>query len=338
MAELGFDVSVFDPVLPSRRISVSQPGFDTWHDHTLILRHVRERLPAVRSGPSRSVRLSGGMGLTVESIELGVVIGSIVIEQLEVLVVDEGYHDILFGSDIFQHVFDVGSTEHGDVRVSSERKDDPRALAIELYPLDGPIELRRFTEFLDAQRRLHNIALLAQGQVSATAATIDSILYDDKEIPPHLRLNLAWIDSGSIWVTLTSGSRAALTYAGRFFQTGARAKLAQEVAAAQEADNRAQISDAVRSATIETAKAEQERLRAENIAGTYRVWREEALQQIEFMDDLLARVEDPQIRDLLRQKRDQAIRSMVSQPLMPVVRNVPHEPETRSDFLLPPPR
>jgi hypothetical protein len=107
------------------------------------------------------------------------------------------------------------------------------------------------------------------------------------------------LDSGSIWVTLESGSRAALSYVGRFFEKGATAQLAQEVAAAQDASNQAEINRAVRDATIDRMKGEQDRLRAENLAATQDVWRQEALHQVNWIDEFLSRVEDEHVRTAL---------------------------------------
>jgi hypothetical protein len=276
------------------------------------------------------------MSVTVDSIEIGVVVGSIVIERLKVLVVDNGEHDLLLGRDAFDHVFDVAQPGQSEVRVSSPWKDDSEALALELYPIGGPVDLRRFGQFLESLRRLHNLGLIAGGAVSSTLQNIDTLLVDDEGVPSTLRLKLTWIDSGSIWITLKSGSKAALTYVARFFETGATARLAQEVAASQDADNQAQINQAVRDETIQRIKSEQERLRMENLVATHQAWRNDALRQLEWIDDLLKRVEDNELRLALKRRRDDTIRAMVEQPLMPIVRNVPHEPETRSDFMLPP--
>lgn len=338
MPRLDVPVAIFDPLLPTRRIDIVHPGIDTWHDKTLMARVARNRVPDIPSGPPTTIEISGGMRVAVETVTIRVAIGSVVIDELTVAVVDEGHHDILFGSDVLTQLFKVGQGGRAAARVSSQRKDDPSALAVELYPVDGPLELRRFSDFLRSQTRLHNIALIATGRVRVSDADIDSALDSDNGIPEHLRLKLAWIDSGSIWTTLKSGSKDALQYVGSFFQTGASAKLAQEVAAAQEASHRGQVNAATREATIAAAKAEQERLEAESVAATYRVWREEARERIRFTDEMLERVEDPTTRALLRSKRDEAIVRLLEQPAMPIVRNVPHEPEMRSSFLLPPSR
>lgn len=336
MAYLEVPVSICDPVLSSRRVAARRPGVDTWHDHTLIVRHLLDQLGNIGDQETASLSVSGGMEVTVASAEVGLVIGSIVIERLRVLVVDDGAHDVLLGSDIFDHAFSVARPGHSEVRLSSDWKDDPEALAVELYPVRPPLELQSFIRFLDSQRVLHNIALVASGAVSVGQADAALSFDDDSWIDPDLRLKLTWIDSGSIWVTLKSGSKAALGYVGRFFEKGASARLAQEVAAAQDATNQADINRAVRDATIDRMKAEQDRLRAENLAATHDVWRQEALHQVDWLDELVSRVEDENVRAALKQRRDAAIRQMVDQPVVPIVRNLPREPEARPGFMLPP--
>ena len=73
-----------------------------------------------------SLMVPGGVTMTVPVVRIGLQIGTIVIDEINALVVDGGYYDVVLGSEIFDHVFRVGQEEKttGGVAVSQlkERK------------------------------------------------------------------------------------------------------------------------------------------------------------------------------------------------------------------------
>lgn len=350
MASLSVQVKIFDPLRPGERATANRPGVDTWHRRSLITKDLLQQLSHVHPLRRERLDVSSGMQVETDAVELGVEIGGIRIDRVIVLVVESGAHDLLLGNDILEHTFRLGEVDAGkersvspgsvpiagNVRVSSPLKDDPKAVAIELYPTQGPVELRNLEQFFRNLRRLHNIALLAGGEVRAghESDDIESVLELDAGVSDELRLRLQWIDSGSIWITLKSGSKSALLYMARLFDTGATVE-----AEALESGRGNSVDDEVRKATNARVKAEQERLRVENLTATFVKWREEVRQRLDLMDDLIARAGDKSLAAALRKKRDEAVLQIADQNLHPIVRNRPNPFEIDNTLLLlPPPR
>jgi hypothetical protein len=281
--------------------------------------------------------LSGGMSVRAPLVEIGVKVGTIRIERVEVLVVDDGFHGVLLGSELIKKAFAVG--EHGevDVSVSSSSKEDPTALSIELYPLQMPFDLRLFEKFLRYQRRLYNVLLIAEkGLTFSTHSLLEDAIENDYGIPDDFTLQLSAIDSGSIWTSLTSGAQSTLKRLASLFDTSASAKLAQHLAEARKAEIDVGISADARDATANRLIAEQEMLRAENIRKTYEIWRKEVKARVNFSNDLISQVQDESTRADLIKKRDDAIRELADQQLLPMVRNIPRPFEPPPGlFLLP---
>lgn len=99
--------------------------------------------------------------------------------------------------------------------------EDEANLSIELTPLTSSIDLKAFEEYIKLQRRLYNFILVATGELGAIKAEdVPSIIEDDRLIPDELRLQLAWIESGSIWMKLKSASYEALYNLADFLEEG----------------------------------------------------------------------------------------------------------------------
>jgi hypothetical protein len=336
MTNLDVPVRIFDPALPHVTYHIDSPGVDTWHEHVLVLRRTADLIPHIPQEKRGELRLSGGMVMEVPEIDIGIQIGSIRIERIAALVVDRGLHGILLGSSVLERVFSMGQPNESEVRTTNRWKDDPAALAVELYPLRMPLSMLELESFLSAKRRLFNISLIASGEVRLPAgASVGEAVRLDVGIPPELRLKLSWIDSGSIWLTLTSGSGKALKQLAAVFETGADAKLAHKVS---EAPQGAAISQATRDLTAAQISEEQDRLRIENIAKAYEVWRNEVRSHIGFLDEMIAKLSDRDQVEALWQERDTAIAEIVEQRLLPIVRNIPRPPaQERGSLLLGPP-
>lgn len=339
MPDLTVPVRIFDPAIPHATYHVDSPGVDTWHDNVLILRRTVELIRHLPMQSKGELRLSGGMSMDVPEVEIGIQIGSIRIGKISALVVDRGFHGILLGNSVLERIFSIGQPNEPEVRTTNPWKDDPTALAVELYPLRMPLNILELESFLKAKRTLFNLILIASGEVQLPLdVSIRKAIHEDVGIPPALRLKLAWLDSGSIWLTLLSGSKMALKQLASMFETGANARLAQHVAEARQAEHEAAISQATRDATAARINEEQEKLRIENIAEAYEVWRGELRSHIEFLDEMIRMVNDPQKAEVLRQERDAAIVAIVEQRLLPVVRNIPRPPlQGESTLLLGPP-
>jgi len=340
MAYLEIEVRIYDPALPFQTAKCENPDIDTWHDKCLLTKTALAKLPHITEKGRKELKLSGGMSIEVPYVEIGLQVGSLRIDAIEALIVEHGHHELVLGRVALENALNVARNKDEGVRVTSASKDDVTALSMELYPVHPPVELRRFEQMIRGQRQLHNIGLIATGEIQMpTIEELSAIIDNDETIPEPLRLRLTWIDTGSIWLTLKSGSEKTLKYVASMFQKGASAKLAQEVAAARKNETEAGISEATREATIHRILSEQEELKAENISKTFDHWRDETRKRIEFFDEVLKKVSDKKAAAALKAKRDQVLLNLGEQQLMPIVRNVPRPYEPPEGvLLLPPPR
>jgi multidrug efflux pump subunit AcrA (membrane-fusion protein) len=156
-----------------------------------------------------------------------------------------------------------------------------------------------------------------------SASEVQEVIEDDSGVPDNLALQVSCIESGSIWMSMKSGSQSALKYLGSLFETGASARLAEQLANAQTAEANAQISEATRNDVAAQIRAEQEKLRVENIQQTYEVWRSELRSQLSFLDELIEHASDEAVVSKVKDLKNQAILQMADQQMVPIVRNVP---------------
>jgi hypothetical protein len=334
MPDLKAKVKIYDPAIPFEKFEMDNPGIDTWHDYVLITKEAYDHISRVPIARQETLHVSGGMSMNVPLVEIGLEIGSIKMDSVEALIVDKGFHEILLGNNIFDLIFDVGVQESG-VKVTSTSKDDPRSLAIELYPINPPAELLSIENIFRYQRRLHNIFLISNGEIpEPTSEDLNAVLDSDYRIPENMRLRLTWVDSGSIWITLASGSLKALKSLALLYEKGASASLAQRMADANKADNDAQISQATRDSVANKIKAEQDMLRAENIGKTYDAWRDGIRANLDFTDELISQMANKDLAEEMKTQKDEAIVEILKQKILPMVRNIPRPFEPDDGQLL----
>ena len=215
MPRMSLVVEIFDPALPFQTYNLKSSGIDTWHDYSLITEKTRAKLKQVYEKGMRTLNLSGGMSIKVPLLEIGIKIGSIKIDKVEVLVVDKGNYEILLGSNVINKSFEIGKHEDNGASVTSKWKEDPTALSLELYPVNMPFDIYNFENFLCQKRKLYNILLLIGGEINIPEIShIDDFIDKDEGISLKFKLQLSWIDSGSIWVSLKSGSEKTLKRLG----------------------------------------------------------------------------------------------------------------------------
>lgn len=337
--KLEVPVRIFDPALPFERHEVSDPDVDTWHPYSIITKNARAKVPFAETIREENLPLSGGMHVRAPLVKVGFQIGSLSLESCQAFVVDSGYHDVLLGREALEQLFSVGWAATKTARVATPAKDDPSALAIQLYPVSGAPTVAQFETMLRGQRRLHNLALLTLNEVVLSPKERGAFLVGEEVgIPEEHRLRLTWVDSGSIWITLRSGCSKALRYVAKFFDTSASAKLAEQLSDAQAAENRAHISRETRDKTAARINEEEDRLRAENIHKTYSAWRAEVRDRVNFTDEMIDRSEDAEERQRLKMGRDAAIAELVETQMLPIVRNVPRPDWDDGTLRLPPPK
>lgn len=362
MPHINATVWLFDPVVPFQKVAAMSPGIDTWHDHVLITKELRSKIRHVAETGETRLNLSGGMSISAPSIELGLQIGHILIPKVRALVVDQGAHDVLLGSEVFGQIFkerreepkgadpsseppDSGpepSDPDETFRYTSRAKEDSSALSLELYPVETPFPLQQFENLIRNQRVLFNIALIASKAVQIeglSGSEVDQVIENDVGIPSNVALQLSCIESGSIWISLKSGSQSTLKYLGSIFETGASAKLAEQLANAKSAEGAAQISKATRNAVAAQIRAEQEKLRVENIQQTYETWRKELRSRLSFLDELIEQTADKAIVERLKERKNEAILRISEQQMVAIVRNIPGSFVSYDDGVLslPPP-
>jgi hypothetical protein len=322
--------------MPFKKIKTKDPTIDTWHNNVLITKKLRSKIPHVSDIGEKELRLSGGMLMSVPSVEIGLQIGSIQIPKICALVVDHGYHEILLGSGVFDQIFkerdeqDNGrktdSKSDDPFRYSSKAKEDPSALSIELYPTKTSFSLHQFENTIKNQRIIYNITLIATKHIQVeglSVSKIDQIIENDEGIPDDLSLKVSSIESGSIWISMKSGCQTALKYLGSLFTTGASAKLAEQLANAKNSEINAEISEETRNEVASQIRTEQEKLKAENIQQTYEIWRKELRAQLVFLDELINQSTNPDVAAKLKDQKNQAILQMAEQQMVPIVRNIP---------------
>jgi hypothetical protein len=320
-------VTVFDPATPFDRILVNDPGMDTWHDITLITKKLRDKLVNVNDEGVQEVELSGGMYIKIPYVYIGAQVGSVRFEKFEVVVVDDGSYDILLGRNIFDALFKMQNEQDTNtVSFTSDTKEDSTALSFELYPVEYPFNLLNLEKVVKNLRVLHNIALIANKSIKVSRIEkqiIENVLLNDGGIPDELRLKVSILDSGSVWISLKSGSIAGLKYVASFFERGAVAKLSQEVADSQKNEVEANISKETREITIEKILSENEKFKAENIHATYETFRKECRARIQFIDEIIEQVDNPQLKEQISKQKQEALLEMANLQMVPIVRNIP---------------
>lgn len=335
MTELSIKVEIFDPAIPFDLHEIEDPAIDTWHQTSLITKEARAKLPYVKEKGTGRLALSGGMSMQVPIVEIGVKIGTIKIKSIEVLVVDDGFHDILLGSSIIKDSFELGTPGKEDASVVSPWKEDSESLSLKIFYVEAPFDQIKFEKYLSAFRKLYNIALIAGDEVSLSKdRDISEIIDNDSGIPADKRLKISWIDSGSIWMGLKSGSLKTLKRISSIFDTSASAKLAQQIADSKKAENEAHISQQTRDATAAKIVEEEEMLKYSNIKKSYDVWRREAKARIKFLDEMIDSVESNEMAKELRKRKDEAILALVDQELLPMVQNIPKPREALDGIVL----
>ena len=279
--------------------------------------------------------VSGGMEMSVPCVKIGVQIGTIKILDLIALVVDDGYHQILFGSDLFNRAFSVGEKDEENISVNTPWKEDVSALSLELYQIEVPFDIIKFESYLSAQRKIYNLLIVLEFDIAFE--TVDALrlaIESDVGLPRDVILQLSAVASGSIWIGIKSGALATLRKLASIFDTSATARLAQQMAEAKKAETQAGISEDTRNATASHIIAEQEMLKAENIRKTYDTWRREVEARIKFIDKMIAQVADDSMRNELIRQKDNAIFELANQNLLPMVRNIPRPYEPGEGVLL----
>lgn len=341
---------VFDPINISVAVTSSRFMLDTWHSKGLMLSSFFDKLTGVSPVGKTSVMLSGGMSIERPLVKVGIQIGNIKALPVEFALIDDGVTPVLFGSDFLELVFDIqakGIAESDQdfdetlVSIDSPAKYDPNSLGIRLIPENQSIDALQLERFLRSVREVHNICLIAcdhlhqhgdwpeestQSKVAAVRSTIksDEGLYDSNT------LRISWVENGSIWLSLKSGSKSALSWLSQIFEKSTDARLRKTIAEAASAEEDATIKQLTRDEIARAKAWEQRNNAAKHIKATRKQWHETVLGEIDFRAKLAEKIVDPDIRAEAEKQMDKAISDLVSSNFLPVIENIPAiEPSER---------
>ncbi|MDJ0596256.1 MAG: hypothetical protein QNJ72_40800 [Pleurocapsa sp. MO_226.B13] len=338
MKKLNIPVALFDPQTPRRGIEIDA-GMDTFGKHILVTRAVISTFKNLETLGNTELSVGNDydeVKIRADIIKLGVRIGTIRINNLEAVIVDSAPHELILNIATLERCFTVGISGDQSVNLSSGAKDDRTALTIEVCPLEKYVELRAFEELSRNQRILHNLFLVALGKVQVRSPNdLANLIENESGIPPELRLSLRWVESGSIWMTLKSGSADALKYLSSLFKGGTSATLAQRQADSQNAEVETEIAKKTSAAVIRRRKQEEERKRSEQLSQTYQIWRDEIRDRIAFFDELLLQISDENLAKEMAMQKDQALVKLTNQQLLPLVAFAPIEDATSPDEGIP---
>ncbi|HBG05391.1 MAG TPA: hypothetical protein DDY22_07525 [Geobacter sp.] len=298
--------------------------------------------------------LSSGMYVERPLVKVGIQIGNIRALPVEFALVDDGAAPLLFGSIFLEKLFDMQAKGIGGydadnditaVTIEPPEKYDPDSLGIRLVPEGKSVDAIQLEKFLRSVRTIHNVGVIAcerlhqhndwQGdnarrKVGAVANTItsDCNLYDQNT------LHISWIENGSVWLSLKSGSKAAFSWLSQLFEKTTDARLRKTIAEAASAEEDALIKQLTRDEIANAKKWEQRRIATKHIKDTRKDWQQTVLGEIDFRAKLIERIEDPEIRAEAERQIDQALKDLVSSNFMPVIENIPKIEPSERDVLL----
>ncbi|MCA0363036.1 MAG: retroviral-like aspartic protease family protein [Bacteroidetes bacterium] len=338
---MEINCTIFNPLNDLNQIRIYDTEFNDWYDYIVITKDLSEKLgynPEIRK---QKVSVPGGMKVELPVIQIGITIGSFVLKNQYAYIVDSGINDLILGKNILSSILSSNKEKQGKVEFTDEIKDDPTALSLKLHSLDGTYPMINFERFLYNQRKLYNTLLVMEGEVVALSKNeVVEIIENDKGISQELALKITWIENGSIWMTIKSAGKALKEF-GKIFGEAKLANLKKDFYDAQKNKTESEILKETSKEIIEKKKAEEERIKTENIHKTHNIWRMEMLKRMEFFEKMSAKVEDPEIKKELKKQFESSIQNMLIQNLYPEVKNIPDENnriqiESYNRYLLPP--
>ncbi|MCA8993283.1 MAG: hypothetical protein KDA69_16250 [Planctomycetaceae bacterium] len=357
MAILNLSCRLFDPINITTSTQIDRFIIDTWHDTGLMRRSLFNSLSGVESDSTGRVQLSSGMFIECPRVKVGVQIGSIRALPVSFYVVDDGAAPLLFGSEFLTELFNIqsrppaGGSSPGSISIEPPGKYDPSSVGIRLIPDGETVDSLQLERFLKSVRSIHNIGVLShshmhqhddwpRGGERAKRQAVRDTIENDRSLYGENTLHISWVDNGSIWISLKSGAKSALSWLSQVFEKSTDARLRATMAIAEEAEANAVSAEeeaAIKKLTreeIARAKAwEHRRNTAENIRETREEWRESILGEIDFQEAIASRIQDPAVREEAQRQIDQAIMDLVHSGFMPIIENLPQIPAEERDSL-----
>lgn len=356
MAILDLDCTIFDPIRITTSATVPHFIIDTWHESGLILRSCYEQLPGLQTEGMGRVMLSSGMCIDRPRVKLGVQIGNIRGVPVDFFVVDHGAAPLLFGSKFLMQLFNIqsrpigvpsvwpGPSGPGGVTLEPPEKYAEDTLGIRLVPSEATVNALQLERFLLAVRQIHNVGVIAttglhqhddwQGEKSAAKITaVRETINRDRSLWDENTLQVTWVETGSVWISLKSGAKSAFSWLTQIFEKTTDARMRSAIAAAATAEEEAAIAKLTRDDIVRAKSWEQKRIAGENIRATREEWQKAVLSEIDFRQVLAKRIKDKVVREEAQKNLDSALHELVASGFMPLIEQVPTIAEKERDAL-----
>lgn len=348
MPQYNIETSVFDPIRFT--ISTSVPRFlvDTWYDHGLITQELYTRLPGLPTLETGRVLMSSGMAMMRPRIEIGVQINNIRALPVTVYIVDQGPADLLLGGDFLRLLFDMGvdvPIEFPRATIEPPSKREKTALAVRLLSESEGFTVTDFERFVGALRTIHNCSVVVEREMldhgdwpreereRRIRQAVAETLLRDVNLSSEDRLQISWIESGSIWVTIKSGAKSGVAWLSKLFRLTMDAKLEKTMAEAATAREKEEIARLTREEIVHAKRAEEKLKTAKAIRKAREEWRKTLLEEIDFREQLCNRVKDDIVRKALLEQFDSAIEEISTSKLYAMIEHEPDDPEIQKHLL-----
>lgn len=346
MAKLYHECEVFDPIRFTTKTKIPNFILDTWFFHGLISRNLYERLPGIEIQKTSKVEMSSGMYVNQPEIQIGVKINNFKALPITVNVVENGPSDLLLGSDFVELLFQLGKKEE-DISLpriiyEAEEKYSSESVGLRLLSDSKTIESYEVEKFLQSLRKIHNCGVIVSegmhmhndwNNIDQKYNTIRKTINENYHLSMESSLRISWTDSGSIWLSLVSGSKKAFSWISQLFEKSMDARLRATMAKATSAEEEAEIAKLTRDEIVKAKKWEQRKTSAENFRKTRKEWQDTILSEIDFKKKLLEEVKDDKVREIVQNELDNAIKELFNSRIYPIVENIPLIEEKERDLL-----
>jgi len=340
--------SIFDPVRFTTSTEVKNFIVDTWYDHGLITQDLYTRLPGLPTLGTGSVAMSSGMKLVRPRVEIGVQINNIRALPISVYVVDEGPADLLLGGDFLKLLFDIRTDVPADApkaTIEPPSKREKAALAIRLLSETESFTVTDLERFIGALRTIHNCSVVVERGMfnhadwphnqrdEAIRDAVSQMLLRDAHLVSADRLQITWVESGSIWITVTSGAKSGVAWLSKLFQLTMDAKLEKILAEAVTAKEKAEIARLSRDEIVRAKRAEAKLRTAKAVRKAREEWRDTVLGEIDFHKKISDQVKDDTVRKALLGHYNSAIEELSKSHLYAMIEHEPDDLEVRKYLL-----
>ncbi|MDR0232099.1 MAG: hypothetical protein LBI82_08270 [Dysgonamonadaceae bacterium] len=318
MKSLEIEGYIFNPVIPEEKVSVT--NIDVYYGYTdvIIKRKLVEQLKTIPELGRELVNLPSGIKIQLPYVEIGIRINSVKFNNLKAFVVEDNYYDLVLGKSAISELFDFEN-----IQVSNRKKESKELLSIRIHSVDNSYKILNVENFLRESRRLFNVSMIIEGEIEVnTLEDIDNVIDNEIGIPENKKLQLSWIEEGSIWITLKSTAKSLFSF-GKMLVGGKSSILEEKFYEAKKNKIESETLQELLPQIIEERKAEKEKFTAEHRHETNKIWREEMKEQISFLDEMITKTIKPELALKLIEKKNEIIETLCNQNMLPEIINMP---------------